>query len=157
MSDRPPTPVPGATPRYDDDGREPRARVIYDPEPDWSYLEQDVFGWDGETFGAFGPIVDGVEYGSLAVVAEALCPCCDRWESLSASLWGIDVAADDRSLIGVPYEGDPMTPLVRPDVEGGTYAAEELRAWLVTSSPGQGRHHLAEVALEVLEEARDEL
>lgn len=139
------------------DARELRARVIYDPDPDWSWLTQPEFGWDGETYGPYGPVVQGEEYVALAVVAEELCPCCGRWDTTPASLWGISVLDSDRSLIGVPYEGDPETVLRHPSPPDGTYTVEELRSWLDEFAPGTGRHHLATGALEVLDEARADL
>ena len=123
-----------------------RARIIYDYDADLSYLEQPEFA---------GTDPDDIE--SLAVVAEALCPCCGRWEGLSASLWGIDVMQDDRTVWDLPYEGDPATALRSPDVEGGTYTDEQLAQMVADAPHGRGRAYVADVALDVLSEARSDL
>lgn len=129
--------------------REPelRVRVIYDPHPDLSYLDQDEFA-----------DTDPDDIVSLAVLAEVRCPCCERWDMTSSALWGIDFMDNDRSLLGIPYEGDPFDGMRgasgHPD---GTYSEAELRSWLEEFDPRQGRHYLATVALEVLDEARREL
>lgn len=61
-----------------------RYQVMYDPDPDLSYLEQ--IGSDGELLFNQNP-EDIVSYG---VIQELQCPCCETWDEVD-SVWGFDV------------------------------------------------------------------
>ena len=117
-----------------------RVRIIEDPEPDYSYLDQT----DEHGAPLFGDLAAD-DLVSFAVITETCCPCCGHWDS-SASLWNIDVL-DEPALYGVT-EGD---------AGDGTYAPDEIAGWLEQNEEGSALHYLALCALGMLAEARAEV
>jgi hypothetical protein len=113
-----------------------RVRVEQDPEPDWSWFfpaghpaHDDQARW-----GPWGPIdEDGHEHVALGVVVERV--YADGVVESVASMWGIDVLANDPTLV----------------VLDGTYPVAEALAW-TDDYDGEGRGHLGLLVADLVED-----